>query len=639
MRASSALEARQTQTARRSSDPGTPSPRTAAATQPRPREAARATRGGASTQRERGAVRPAPRSSASAQDSARGPRRTAGAAVPRGDATAPGSPVPSLSFSPTPVGRGGVARSSKPSRWPETGSPLRRRPGSSSERASLSAGARSQRSQTAAAQAQTVARLAVARPAQGCNGRRSPVPSRPFEAPQHGHRTPTSASPRQAWADPLQRSDQGLGQGLGDGLGQAQAAHATAQPSPVAPPGATPPGDSWEVCSPVRREPEPEAEAHLLERLLASSPRPPRWAAVPESPTNSEAGKSGPELRSEVPGSLGQWARGSVVGIQVWSASDLHFGPDQSSAPSEGRASGGCATRPSLAGGSDSEASVARPPTPAGLAAGAPRQPTPQLVTPRRRTPCDGAPIHWRQSPPSSPVWPLPPKPHFPPPGEQAEAQRCSTPSQLFPPYRGEIRSPGRAAPRSVLEATAPRPSAVLSVPTPCRWGRLLAPDPQAFASKLEAIGHGEPVAPLPPSTSTCSKVLEEQAFDLMATMKTSLAGEDAKQSYTALLAQAMSAAAAARLRSDVQRLRVDADTVLAKGLAREVGGLLLRVECLLRPDPLTAECLAPHGSLQAASPSALASALASAPARAESPGCRGMPQAQAQAQAQAQTS
>ena len=56
-----------------------------------------------------------------------------------------------------------------------------------------------------------------------------------------------------------------------------------------------------------------------LKRLLASSPSPPRWA---ETSIVEEATCLGRGHRTSEP--LGKWARGSLVGAQVRSASDLH---------------------------------------------------------------------------------------------------------------------------------------------------------------------------------------------------------------------------------------------------------------------------------------------------------------------------
>lgn len=59
-----------------------------------------------------------------------------------------------------------------------------------------------------------------------------------------------------------------------------------------------------------------------LKRLLASSPSPPRWA---ETSIVEETACHGRAHRTSEP--LGKWARGSLVGAQVRSASDLHRGP------------------------------------------------------------------------------------------------------------------------------------------------------------------------------------------------------------------------------------------------------------------------------------------------------------------------
>ena len=59
-----------------------------------------------------------------------------------------------------------------------------------------------------------------------------------------------------------------------------------------------------------------------LKRLLASSPSPPRWA---ETSIVEETACPGRGPRTSEP--LGKWARGSLVGAQVRSASDLHRGP------------------------------------------------------------------------------------------------------------------------------------------------------------------------------------------------------------------------------------------------------------------------------------------------------------------------
>ena len=56
-----------------------------------------------------------------------------------------------------------------------------------------------------------------------------------------------------------------------------------------------------------------------LKRLLASSPSPPRWA---ETSVVEETACPGRGPRTSEP--LGKWARGSLVGAQVRSASDLH---------------------------------------------------------------------------------------------------------------------------------------------------------------------------------------------------------------------------------------------------------------------------------------------------------------------------
>jgi len=60
----------------------------------------------------------------------------------------------------------------------------------------------------------------------------------------------------------------------------------------------------------------------ILERLMASSPSPPRWAERPEN--GNGPAKDLKVCEEGVGDCLGKWARGSLVGAQVRSASDLH---------------------------------------------------------------------------------------------------------------------------------------------------------------------------------------------------------------------------------------------------------------------------------------------------------------------------
>ena len=161
-----------------------------------------------------------------------------------------------------------------------------------------------------------------------------------------------------------------------------------------------------------------------LRRLLASSPSPPRWAE-----TSLEDAQD-PQPNEP----LGKWARGSLVGAQVRSASDLHRG-SREELLEQGEIQVRCASEGAR-----------------GRCEGAPK---------RRLCTCGKC---------ASLIPPLPPKPVFPPPGH------APPPGQCLQDFEVSVISTSSAAPTEVSASAGPKlappGNALLSVPTPCRGRR-----------------------------------------------------------------------------------------------------------------------------------------------------------------------
>jgi len=320
-----------------------------------------------------------------------------------------------------------------------------------------------------------------------------------------------------------------------------------------------------------RRPPRPHSvglEMHrcpdgLLERLLASSPKPPRWAGGGGSASSSfrdDRGRTGSGGTSSSV-LLGKWARGSLVGAQVRSASDLHAASrDESSicedpAPPRG---GGCG-----AGGCDAATARVRAASESAITRGSEhvhRHAEARGKHPWRRS--EG--VH-RGSMPR----PLPPKPCFPPP-PPAEA---GGELQLQPAPPSASAGEGMPAGDQL-----PPGSPIRRIATPCRSGGLspLCQSPIP-ADPPTRDADGSEVAPSPIGARGLRPELE-----LASPRATTEAAEKP-------VPPGQFDAAMKELQSGIQRLCDNAVRVLQPcPEAMEVRELLSRAGALLHPDPLS---------------------------------------------------
>jgi len=201
--------------------------------------------------------------------------------------------------------------------------------------------------------------------------------------------------------------------------------------------------------------PAEDCPSGILERLMASSPSPPRWA---ERPENGNGPAKDLKVCEEGFGDcLGKWARGSLVGAQVRSASDLHrVAPKPSASDMQARsASEGAQARIC---GESAEIVIKR-----------------QLVF--------SSPVQSHPRP-----RPLPKRPSYPPP--EVTLETCdatmtsvssvstalpaveSTSSSIIPALSYAVPEKGRSS------------QALLSLPTPSRRGAEPA-EPNGFREKL----------------------------------------------------------------------------------------------------------------------------------------------------------
>jgi len=205
----------------------------------------------------------------------------------------------------------------------------------------------------------------------------------------------------------------------------------------------------------------------FLERLLASSPKPPRWAGGKDALGVDELEKS---FRTQ----LGKWARGSKVGAQVRSASDLHA----LVAPSELQPNcvGVDMVAASSAGGVGRSARIFSAQVRSASEGASPmasKETIEQIIAQQVTTGASGTRTLMRATSPLSrtrsalfphrSLSPLPPKPVFPPPAlENLPSDTEGKPSMLS----AALAVPSTPAPATAA-ASPPSPHALESVSPP----------------------------------------------------------------------------------------------------------------------------------------------------------------------------
>lgn len=223
--------------------------------------------------------------------------------------------------------------------------------------------------------------------------------------------------------------------------------------SPPEPPGIS---GSW-TPSTINSTTSQRCPDGLLERLLASSPKPPRWASNQEllgsDDNDLDAGAAvnagGPPL-PHTPTPLGKWGRNSQVGAQVHSASDLHAVRSVSELQtvddlSKARVNGSALRMASEGVGPDRTSFSLNPNSGSHRAA-----------------------LYQAAS-----LKVLPPKPNFPPPG--GEAPPLGRAAELVAQLRSNEAAPVLAAvARALLDSTSPTdenaPPYVKGVTGPVAW-------------------------------------------------------------------------------------------------------------------------------------------------------------------------
>lgn len=318
----------------------------------------------------------------------------------------------------------------------------------------------------------------------------------------------------------------------------------------------------------------------LLERLLASSPKPPRWAiGGMQNLAGSDESVLSKRMSGRQPGVIiGKWARGSKVGEQVKSASDLHAEKDDASVSvslSTSSANSVIIRAEDPLGGSSSSARFDRCSSHVRAASDGPRAARAGRAQDRDRSGLFSSatsPERCGYDAASGVQRLLPPKPCFPPP-EGVDAKpvhdRAAESSAPAPPVSPSTTKSTQMPAAGVEVATAPV-SSVLSIATPCRTSPRASSSRNIERALLLAKELREKEA---------APVLEELALLLLEGPHTD---EDGPSSA------AGSAAVVSHLRAQVRRLCVDAARAIQPGPESvEIAGLLRRAGALPQPGRL----------------------------------------------------
>lgn len=316
----------------------------------------------------------------------------------------------------------------------------------------------------------------------------------------------------------------------------------------------------------------------LLERLLATSPKPPRWASggVLNGTASDESA-----LSSHVSGRhsgvfIGKWARGSKVGEQVMSAADLHAAERDdasiSASLSTSSANSVIIKAEDPLGGSSSSARFDRCSSHVRASSDGPRAARAGRAACRDRSGLFSSatsPERCGSDAASGVQRILPPKPCFPPPeGVHANPVhvRNAESSASSPPVFAWSTKSTQPPAAGVGVAPVPTPS-VLSIATPCRTSPRASSSRNVERALLLAKELREKEA---------APVVEELALLL-------LEGHHSEENGP--FSAAGGAAVVSQLRAQVRRLCVDAARAIQPGPeSAEIAGLLRRAGALPQP-------------------------------------------------------